>query len=122
MEITGLKEIFKAQPAGVGTKYPIASSNIGTILTNAFEIVVFIAGALMFFWAVWGIFQYIFAGGEKEALGKARARITWAIVGFLMVIIAYAVSQFAETIFQQPDIPVTVISKPEPPPSPVVQP
>lgn len=84
-------------PQGFNPNY----TDLGGVVSASLNLAIFIAGVLMFFWLIWGVFHYIFAGGDKEALGKARARITWAIVGFLIVIIAYAVSGFVKSIFEQ---------------------
>lgn len=75
-------------------------TDLGSFLTGLFEIAFFIATFLAFFWLVWGAFQYIYAGGNKENLAKARSRITWAIVGLLLTAVAYIVSQFTQQILQ----------------------
>lgn len=106
--INGLTDIFNANPA---KNFP--NMKIGDLLSSGLELILYLTGALMFIWLVWGIFQYIFAGGDKEALGKAQKRITYAIVGFLLVAIAFAISQYLQTIFPQ-NLPggVTPITKP----------
>jgi hypothetical protein len=90
--------------------------DVGSILSNSFSVVFLIAGFLMIFWMSWGVFQYIFAGGDKEALAKARQRITWAIVGFLFIAISFALSQYISTIFPQNSGHVTSVSTPTPKP------
>lgn len=75
-------------------------ATLGNVLSGFFEIAFFIAAFLSFFWLVWGAFQYIYAGGNKENLAKARSRITWAIVGLLLVSAALLVAQFAQQILQ----------------------
>lgn len=77
----------------------IQDQTLGGLLTGFLPIAIYLAGFLMIFWMSWGIFQYIFAGGNKEALGKARSRITYSIVGFLLVVIAFSVYQYTQTIF-----------------------
>lgn len=47
-----------------------------------------IAFVLMF---VWGAVQMILSGGDKEAIAKARARITWAIVGVALMALSYLI-------------------------------
>lgn len=79
-------------------------NDLGSFLSGLFNVVFYIAGFLVLFWLVWGIFQYIFAGGNKDALGKAQARITWAIVGFLILTISFAFSQYAQGLFE-PKLP-----------------
>lgn len=76
------------------------SATLGAVLSDLFEIALFLAGFLAFFWLVWGAFQYITAGGNKENLAKARSRITWAIVGLAVVALALLVAQFAAQILQ----------------------
>ena len=54
-----------------------------------------IAFVLMF---VWGAVQMILSGGDKEAIAKARARITWAIVGTTLMALSYFIFQLLEAI------------------------
>lgn len=71
---------------------------LGELVSMFLNIGFFIAGFLLLAWFGWGVFQYIFAGGNKENLAKARARIQWAIIGFLIVVISFAVSQYVQKI------------------------
>ncbi len=71
-------------------------NRLSDFVSGLFNIGFTIAGFLMVFWLSWGIFEYIFAGGDKEKLGKAQKRITWAIVGFLLVAVAFLIRQFVE--------------------------
>lgn len=64
-----------------------------------YDIILWIAIVLMFTWMIWGVLQYLFAGGNKEGLAKARSRITWAIVGFIIIVLAYTIQQYAKEIF-----------------------
>ena len=89
-----IKDLFTASP--VANKF----TNLGGVVSGLLEITFMMAFFLSFIWLVWGAFQYIFAGGNKESLGKARQRITWAIAGLLLVSIAFLVAQFAVEILQ----------------------
>lgn len=62
------------------------------------DIAFMIAGFLAFFWLVWGAFQYITAGGDKNKLAAARGRITWAIVGLLITAVAFLIAQLAAQV------------------------
>ncbi len=90
-----LQDVFKASP--VTSKFP--TGKLGEVLSAASTVVFYIVLFLAFYWLVWGAFQYLFAGGNKENLAKARARITWALVGLVIVILAYLVTQWAAGIF-----------------------
>ncbi|MDD2822581.1 MAG: pilin [Candidatus Daviesbacteria bacterium] len=102
---------------GVGGESTVRDATIGGFLTPLLDVVFLIASVLMFVWMVWGIMQYIFAGGEKEKLAKARSRITWAIVGFCIVLLSFTISQYAKEIFPPNSDPnseqtVTTVSTP----------
>lgn len=83
-------------PAQGSLKYfPDLASVLTPLLSIAFYIAIFLA----FYYLVWGAFAYMMARGNKEDLAKARARITWALVGLLVVVMAFLIAQFAGQIF-----------------------
>lgn len=75
------------------------SDKLGDIISQFYYITLTLAGFMAFFWFVWGAFQYILARGDKEQLARARARITWAIIGLVIIILAYFITNFAVAIF-----------------------
>lgn len=74
-------------------------TSLASIVSGIVNIVSFIAIFLTFYFLVWGAWSYIFAGGEKEALGKARERIKWALIGLLVLLMAYTIATYAGEIF-----------------------
>ena len=92
--LDGLKSIISSD------KQVLKFGTLGGLISQLLNVVFLIAGFLMFIWATVGIFQYITAGGNKEGLAKARARITWAMVGFLFVMISYLLSTYVQQIFK----------------------
>jgi hypothetical protein len=70
------------------------SPTMGEVVSAGLEIGIYMAAFLMLFWVFWGVYQYIISEGNKEALAKARTRIRWAIVGFIMALLALSVSQY----------------------------
>lgn len=65
------------------------AGNINRLLDNLIG-VFFAAGALAFIiMFVWGAVQMILSGGDKEVIAKARARITWSIVGVALLALSY---------------------------------
>ncbi|MDO8429373.1 MAG: hypothetical protein Q7S88_01975 [Candidatus Daviesbacteria bacterium] len=75
-------------------------TNFNSLVTNSLDLVFALVGILTFVFLLMGIIQYILAGGEKEKLGKAKSRIIAAIIGFFLVAISFAASQFIEQILQ----------------------
>lgn len=73
---------------------------LGGIISALLNIAFYIAGFLAFYYLVWGAFQYMASSGNKEQLQKARARITWALVGLIVVFMSYFIARFASEIFK----------------------
>jgi hypothetical protein len=97
------------QPPGFNQSLNSTGAVVGGFLNIAFMI----AGFLLLVWLVWGVMQYIFAGGNKEGLARARARITWALVGFVVVVLAFLVSGYAKDVLEpKTDIQVTNVDVP----------
>ncbi len=82
-------------PEGLKPEFTNVAGFISPLLYIAF----FIGTFLAFYFLVWGAFTYIMAQGDKEGLGKAKARITYAIIGLIVVLLAYFIAQFAGEIF-----------------------
>ena len=74
-------------------------TTLGGLISRLLNIAFYIAGFLAFYYLVWGAFQYMAASGNKEQLQKARARITWALVGLLFVFSSYLIAKYASEIF-----------------------
>lgn len=74
------------------------SEAINIILGNLVGLF-FTAGALAFIvMFVWGAVQMILSGGDKEAIAKARSKITWAIVGVALLALSYLIFALLEYI------------------------
>lgn len=105
-KIPTLQDIFNCNPVnpqpGCNVSTPRSGTpiaNLGDLLSGLLTITFYIALFLAFYWLIWGGFQYILAGGKKEDLAKARARITWALIGLVVVFLGYFIARFAAEIF-----------------------
>lgn len=77
---------------GVGTE------GINKLLDNMVGLF-FAAGAMAFIiMFVWGAIQMILSGGDKEAIAKARSKITWAIVGVALLALSYLIFSLLQYI------------------------
>lgn len=74
--------------------------NLASILSPLLNIVFYLAAFFAFYWLVWGAFQYILAQGKKEELAKAKARITWALIGLIVIFLAFILAKFASEILK----------------------
>lgn len=48
---------------------------------------------------IWGGINWITSGGEKEGIEKARKKITFAIIGLVVVLIAFFIVNFVSGFF-----------------------
>ncbi len=101
-------EIQIIQPSGQG--FPTIGSFITNALTVAFALAILIVLIMM----IWGAFEWIASGGDKEAVGKARGRIINALIGLAVLAIAYAIARVAAQFL---GFNIANISIPSPPPS-----
>lgn len=68
-----------------------ANTGLGVILANAIKIVLAIALIAVLFMLVFGAFEWIISGGEKEKVGNARNRITHALIGLAILGLAFVI-------------------------------
>lgn len=70
-------------------------NNLGEFISGLYQVIFYVSLALALYWLTWGIFEYIFAGGDKEKLASGRKKITWVIVGLMFILLAFLIAQFA---------------------------
>lgn len=97
-----LNDIFKQPDLGIPGLIPRfgKDARLNDVISPLLEVIMMLAVFLAFIWFVWGAFHYIFAGGNKDELGKARKRMTWAIVGLIITLLAYLLAQFVAEILR----------------------
>ncbi len=91
-------------------------TDLGSLLSGGLKLAFYLAAFLMVVWMIWGILEYILSAGKKEEIAKARGKIVWAIAGFIIVVMSFAVSQYYQEFFAKNVIkrntPVTNITPP----------
>lgn len=50
--------------------------------------------AIVVIYFVWGALKFILSGGNKEQVAEARGMITHAIVGFIVLIFVFIITQY----------------------------
>jgi hypothetical protein len=90
--------IAYAQPVTLPTKggsygFPSIDSAIKSVMNLAF----FFGLVLVLVYIVWGGIQWISAGGDKQGTEAARGKITGAVVGIIIIAVAFAIYQLLFT-------------------------
>lgn len=75
-------------------------SGIGLILfvSNLIQIATVIAGVLVFFNFIIAGYQFITAGDGK-AMEKVRGRITWSVIGLILIVASYTIAAVIGLLF-----------------------
>ncbi|MEK7616565.1 MAG: hypothetical protein AAB414_00730 [Patescibacteria group bacterium] len=81
------RPVIDGKPVGFGT--------LGNFIQNTLALLFIVAVIVVLFMLVWGAFEWITSGGDKDAVGKARGRIINALVGLAILAIAFALFQVA---------------------------
>ena len=96
--------LLAAAPFSLGDSYGFGhgsgqvtslSEVVGKLLPAAFSV----AGVMVVFYFIFGAFKLISSGGEKNAVAEAQKMITHAIIGFVMLILLFAVIKFIPAFF-----------------------
>lgn len=68
-------------------------TNLGDIVTKAIPWIFTIAGMLLLVYLIFGGLQLMLARGEPKETAAAKAHITNALTGFIIIFVAYWVTQ-----------------------------
>lgn len=73
--------------------------NLGNLIGSLIQVALIAAGLLVFIFLIIGGIQYMNSGGDKAAAEKARDRITYAFLGLIIVVGAYAIGIILQKVF-----------------------
>lgn len=104
-----LSDLIKVRPAVAAqvleTEGFAPLSGLETIFSNFLGFVAGLAGIFAFLMIIVGGFKYITAEGDPKATASARATITWAILGLVVLIIGWLFLQFIK-VFTGVDVTI----------------
>jgi membrane associated rhomboid family serine protease len=83
--IVAAQEVTLPQSPGYGF------GNFESAIQSVINLVFFFALILVLIYLIWGGIQWITSGGDKAGTEAARGKITGAIVGIIIVAVAYAI-------------------------------
>ena len=78
---------FKFQGKDPGTGQEMGT--IGAVVSEILKYLYPFAGLILFFMLIWGGFSFLTAAGDEEKIKSGQQRITWAVVGFLVLFVAF---------------------------------
>ncbi len=66
---------------------------VGNFITNALTLALAFGGLMVVIMILWGAFEWITSGGDKENVSKARNRIINALIGLAVLAAAFALAR-----------------------------
>ena len=85
------------QPHGLKANDP--NFTIGNLIANALQVLYIFAALAVLVFLIWGAFDWITSGGDKEKIAGARRKIVNALIGLaLLALAAFIVSLFGQIV------------------------
>lgn len=99
-----MKKLALIFPGGGDVKYPDDSfkfkdAKIGDILSALLPYIFAIAGLALFVFLIIGGFGLLTSAGSPDKMKAAQGKITSAIIGFVIIFVAYWLMRILEIIF-----------------------
>jgi len=73
--------------------------NIGEVVLNVVKFILGITGAAALLAIIIGGLRYVMSGGNEERIEGAKKTLTYAIIGFVVIILAYTILTLIDRIF-----------------------
>ncbi len=84
-----LDRLFEGQTGDTG---------LGIALSGIIELIYIIAAVIFIFFLLWSALEFIYSRGDKEHIQSARGRLTWALIGLILLGISFVLIRIIGTI------------------------
>lgn len=74
-------------------------NNIVVVVKGIIQFILIVAFVIAFIMLIIGGLRWILAGGDEKSVEKARNTITAALIGLVIVLVAYAIIRIVEVFF-----------------------
>jgi hypothetical protein len=74
---------------------------VPVIISNIISFLLLIAGGIAIIFIIFAGFRYITAGGNESAAESAKKTLTNAIIGFIVILLAYLILKVVENLILQ---------------------
>lgn len=73
-------------------------TGVNSFLSTGVSLFFMLASIVFVFMVVWGAYDYIISFGEKDNINKAKQKITWAIVGLIILSLSFVIFRVLERV------------------------
>lgn len=78
-------------PSGSETLTSNPVEGLAKLIAFGVQMFILIAGGALFIYLMWGAFDYITSGGDKEKVSKAVNKMTSAVIGIIILFAVFAI-------------------------------
>lgn len=99
MKLANLKRVAKAAIGGSLLPWVALAQGGGSVdalmraIRTTLNYVIAILFVLITIYFIWGVIQYVTAGGDEEKLGRGKKHMLWGIIGLVVVGAAWGIAQ-----------------------------
>lgn len=86
-------------PARDPTRFSTGDGLVGTLVTAILPLVLVLGGFIAIIMIVISGIQFASSGGNPDAAAAARGRLTYALVGFVLLLLAFAITKAIDVVF-----------------------
>jgi Na+-driven multidrug efflux pump len=79
---------------GLATGAEIKTADLPTLIGKIISIILGLLGVVLILLIIYSGFLWMTAGGEPKQVDKAQAYIKNAVIGLVVILLAYAITQF----------------------------
>lgn len=90
-----IREVLAQEPIRIKPPPGKGFTNIGDFISNFLQIAFGIALLVVLVMLIWGAFEWITSGGDKDHVAAARNRIISALIGLAVLSVAFALATAA---------------------------
>lgn len=91
---------YSAYESALGLTGKLNGANVGGIISAFLPTLLTLAGLILFGMLVGGGFTMLVGAADKEAQEKGKKMITSALLGFVIIFLAYWIAQILQVIFK----------------------
>lgn len=73
------------------------AGGISLVLSNLINLIYVLATIIFVFMLIWGAFEWLTSGGDKEKVAAARSRLINAFIGIVLFAVAFAILRLVGT-------------------------
>lgn len=103
MIVTYLAQNFTIQNSGASSattiKGPLAINSLADLINRLNIFIIPLASIILFGVLVWGGYDFLMSGGSDEKISAGKAKITTALIGFILLVFSYFFTTVVATIF-----------------------